>query len=104
MKNGHILCQNWLSGHRKSRFSDGLGGAAVINAVASTVFGVYLIHDSFIGRPFIWDMLFEVSKRQYQSCWYPLMAAGTILIVFIVCIFVDMIRQGNTDLINRHKH
>lgn len=69
------------------------GGAAVINAVASTVFGVYLIHDSFIGRPFIWDMLFEVSKRQYQSCWYPLMAAGTILIVFIVCIFVDMIRQ-----------
>lgn len=38
-------------------------------------------------------MLFEVSKRQYQSCWYPLMAAGTILIVFIVCIFVDMIRQ-----------
>ena len=26
MKNGHILCQNWLSGHRKSRFSDGLGG------------------------------------------------------------------------------
>ena len=26
MKNGHILCPNWLSGHRKSRFSDGLGG------------------------------------------------------------------------------
>lgn len=26
MKNGHILCPNWLSGHRKSRFSDGLRG------------------------------------------------------------------------------
>jgi hypothetical protein len=30
MKNGHILCPNWLSGHRKSRFSDGLGGRTYI--------------------------------------------------------------------------
>ncbi|MCI1381646.1 MAG: hypothetical protein LKG80_10950, partial [Lachnospiraceae bacterium] len=30
MKNGHILCQNWLSGHRKSRFSDGLRGVPIL--------------------------------------------------------------------------
>lgn len=44
MKNGHILCPNWLSGHRKSRFSDGLGGVQ-----RSVMMGDMLIYEADSG-------------------------------------------------------
>ena len=55
------------------------------------MFGIYLIHDSFIGRPLIWYVLFNVTD-QYQSKYFPLMAFGTCMIVFVVCAMIDFLR------------
>lgn len=65
----------------------------IINTVASTTFGIYLIHDSTVGRHFIWYKLFHCFDMQYQSRFFPLMALGTILIVFISCSLIDLLRQ-----------
>lgn len=64
-----------------------------INTVASTTLGVYLIHDSTVGRPLIWNNIFHCVDVQYQSPYFPLFAIGTIIIVFCFCSAIDWLRQ-----------
>lgn len=63
----------------------------IINLVASSTFGVYLIHDSLVSRNFIWYNLFKV-ETLYRSKLFPLYAILIIIIVFGVCTIIDSFR------------
>ena len=64
-----------------------------INTVSSATFGVYLIHDSAVGRYLLWDKVFHCLDVQYQSPLYPLLLAATCLAVFIGCAAIELGRQ-----------
>lgn len=63
----------------------------LINKISSTTFGIYIIHDSTVGRTLIWDGIAK-SLNQYNSVFYPIYAVITILLVFVICSFVDLLR------------
>ena len=46
-----------------------------INVIASATFGVYLIHDNELVRPYIWNEIFQVSlhygKSEYSAVAEP---------------------------------
>lgn len=64
-----------------------------INAIASTTFGIYLIHDNnFVGQ-LLWIKLFHMDKINYsllQSFAYILICVA---IIFIMCSVLEMIRK-----------
>ena len=63
-----------------------------INTVAATTFGVYLLHDSTVGRQLIWNGILRVSDVQFLSPYFPLLALADILAVFAVCSALDWLR------------
>ena len=63
-----------------------------INAVASTTFGIYLIHESGTGRPLIWNFIFHCRDVQFQSEYYPLLLIATVLTVFCSLSAIDYLR------------
>lgn len=69
------------------------GYSKFINTVAPTTFGIYLIHDSGVGRTLIWDKIFHCLDVQYESVYFPLVALGTIVAVFICCSVIEYLRQ-----------
>lgn len=64
-----------------------------INTVASTTFGIYLIHDSTIIRDLLWNKVFHCLDIQYESNMFPVLALGTVVIVFASCSLIDYLRQ-----------
>ena len=63
-----------------------------INTVAKTTFGIYLIHDSAGLRTFIWDDFFRVAEMQYNSNIFIFYAFLTIIIIYILCLIIDLFR------------
>ncbi len=63
----------------------------IINTISATTFGIYLIHDSNIVRPLIWNGFFH-PLVQYQSRLYPFYAMTSILAVFVACSVIELIR------------
>lgn len=68
-----------------------------INTIASTTFGIYLFHDSNIGRQFIWDGLLHVIDKQYVSLYFPIYAIVSVSIVFTCGAIIDLLRQKLFD-------
>ena len=63
-----------------------------INIVASTMLGVLCLHaNSDAMRNWLWGTVFN-NVGAYGYSWMPLHAIGTILIVFVVCVLIDLIR------------
>ena len=67
-----------------------------INLVASTTFGIYLIHDSDLIRYFLWLDLFKNASYQNSLLLIPY-SIVVVLVVFIVCFIVDLIRQKTIE-------
>lgn len=63
-----------------------------INVIASSTFGVYLIHDSGIIRPFLWIDVFKNARYQESLMIIPY-SIIVVAIVYIVCTIIDLIRQ-----------
>lgn len=62
-----------------------------INYLAGSMFGVYLIHeDSFI-RPLIWRHLISSARVAHSAILYAGQALGFSLLVFVVCVLIDII-------------
>ncbi|MBE5747832.1 MAG: acyltransferase [Clostridiales bacterium] len=63
-----------------------------INVIASTTFGIYLLHDHDVTRAFLWESVFK--NALYQGSWllipYSIMAVA---IVFVIGAGIDLIRQ-----------
>ncbi len=62
----------------------------VINVIAASTFGVYLIHDNSYVRTFLWINLFK-NAHHYEHPFFVLQAIGAIVSVYIVCTMIDII-------------
>lgn len=64
-----------------------------INRIASTTFGVYLLHDSPVLRNYIWHELIKVDTVCFFHFAFPLEMILYIFIVYIMCSIVDFGRM-----------
>lgn len=62
----------------------------LINGIASSVFGVYLIHDNTLIFPLIWNKLLSVSTY-IDKTYFALYSLVLIALVFLVCVVLDKI-------------
>lgn len=63
-----------------------------INAIAATTFGVLMIHtNSATMRRFLWIDLFD-NAGHFTSSMLALYACGVVLIVYVVCVCIDLLR------------
>lgn len=67
-----------------------------INIIASATFGVYLIHDNNLVRPFLWRVIFKNAQYQDSVLIIPYSIMVTV-IVYIVCTFIDLLRQHTVE-------
>ena len=63
-----------------------------INLIASAAFGVYLISDSNLVRPFLWQTVFKNAKYQDSLLLIPY-SIGVAILVYITCTLIDLLRQ-----------
>lgn len=64
----------------------------IINLLASSTFGIYLIHDNPYVRNYIWRDLFKVSSY-INSPYLFLYSILVSSIIFIVCFIIDLLRK-----------
>lgn len=63
----------------------------LINRIAGSVLGIYLIHDNPLVKKFIWMMWYP--NLDYLDTWYfPLFMIGKVVLVFLVCLGIDQLR------------
>ena len=63
-----------------------------INYIAGSAFGVYLIHDNLLLRPYLWNNLLHVPSY-YFSPYLFLFMIGSIFGVYIICTGIDIVRR-----------
>lgn len=63
-----------------------------INIISSTTLGIYLIHDNFLVREFLWLKFFKVSEHFYDK-YLLIYSLKIIFMVFILCMIIDLVRQ-----------
>lgn len=68
-----------------------IGYKSFINVIASSTFGVYLIHDNAYIRYFLWKDLFN-NKEFMQSSWLIPYTILEIIIVFVGCATIELFR------------
>lgn len=73
-----------------------IGYVKVINVISSTMFGVYLIHDNNLVRPFLWQEVFN-NRSYLNSDLLYFHSLFSIVFVFIGCIAVDLLRSKIAD-------
>ncbi|MBQ5999822.1 MAG: acyltransferase [Treponema sp.] len=64
----------------------------IVNLVASSTFGIYLIHNHNYLRRNIWLDFFHINEKIYES-GFVLWILADILIVFAVCCAIDFLRK-----------
>lgn len=62
-----------------------------INLLAKTTFGVYLLHDNYLIRSFLWKNVCKSSRCFYDENIFILLAISGIVMVFAICSLVDFI-------------
>ncbi len=62
-----------------------------INKVATTTFGIYLIHDNGIIRDYLWNELLDVNS--VEGMMYIFYSIIVVLSIFCICSIIDLIRQ-----------
>ena len=72
-----------------------------INVIASATFGVYLIHDHPIVRPFLWQTVFRNASYQDSLLIIPY-SIGAACLVYIVCTMIDLLRQATVEKLFMH--
>lgn len=65
--------------------------STLINRIAQSTFGVYLIHDNYLLRPLLWEDIFR-TRTFLHSNILILHAFLAIISVFLVCTLIDQIR------------
>ena len=73
-----------------------LGHNKFINTIASTTFGIYLLHDNPYVRKWLWNVIIN-SKSVYQSSYFIFFLILIVLIVFCSCSIIDYIKKQTID-------
>ena len=68
----------------------------IINLISSLTFGIYLIHDNWQIRRYLWNNIVKVNSMQ-DSPWFLPFSVGVILAVFCVCGLLEFIRQQTAE-------
>ena len=63
-----------------------------INVIASSTFGVYLIHEDIFVRPLLWFRVFKNASFQDSPYLIPY-SIGVVILVFIVCTLIEITRS-----------
>ena len=63
-----------------------------INMIASSTFGVYLIHDSSYIRYYLWTNIFKINQYQ-DSTFLILYSILVVFILYVSCTMIDLIRK-----------
>jgi len=63
----------------------------IINEISKSTFGVYLIHEHYLMRMFLWEKLFNASKisNSLKLIMYGVLAT---FLVYVMCTIIDFIR------------
>ena len=69
-----------------------MGCRKAVNLLSSATFGVYLIHDNYLVRPFLWNEVFRNRSFLHSNRLF-LHAAVAILAVYVACTLLDLVRQ-----------
>lgn len=69
-----------------------IGSHKMINRLGSAMFGVYLIHEHPLLRPYLWEDLFR-NADFYDSRWLVPYSIVAVFIVFSVCTGIELWRQ-----------
>lgn len=64
----------------------------LINTISSAAFGVYLLHDSNLLRPYLWKEVFRNAQYQDSLLLLPY-SIIVVAIVYIVCTIIDLMRK-----------
>ena len=72
------------------------GRSMIVNTIASTTFGVYLIHDNNIIRPLLWQHLFKNCLFRDSITIIPYSLLFTVLI-FFSCLVIDLLRMHTIE-------
>ncbi|MBO7526684.1 MAG: acyltransferase [Clostridia bacterium] len=64
----------------------------IINLIASTTFGIYLIHDNNYIRSFLWQELLKC-PQMLNSNYFVLFAFVSVIGTFVVCCLLDILRR-----------
>lgn len=68
-----------------------IGYNRIINIVAKSVFGIYLLHDSRDVRYILWNMIFHNAEYYHSKLLVPYMIFAVICI-FMVCSIIELVR------------
>ena len=63
-----------------------------VNVIASTTFGIYLIHDHALSRPLLWHDVFGNSQYQDSLFLIPY-SIVVVIVVYVSCAAIDLVRQ-----------
>ena len=64
----------------------------LINTISSATFGVYLLHDSIVLRPYLWKEVFKNASYQNTPLLIPY-SIIVVLVVYIACTIIDLGRK-----------
>ena len=73
-----------------------IGSNRIINLISSLTFGIYLIHDNWQIRRYVWNNIVRANTMQ-ESPWFLLFSAGIILAIFCICGVLELIRQQTAE-------
>lgn len=68
----------------------------IVNIIASTTFGIYLIHDNYLVRGTVWTNIFH-NADYINSPLMLLHMLGVVLLVFVACGAVELIRKNTLE-------
>lgn len=68
----------------------------IINKIAGATFGVYLIHDNSLMRPYIWQTIFKCTNFA-NSPYLILYEICVVLIIYVVCTLIDLLREVTVE-------
>ena len=67
-----------------------------VNVIASTTFGVYLIHDNPLIRAILWSDIFH-NQEMYGKDGFLFFSVLTVVLVFAICALIDLARQKTVE-------
>lgn len=70
----------------------------VVNRLAGATLGVYLIHDNEMFRPYLWRVILK-NAEMYTSPLLIVHALVSVVVVYLVCSCIDLLRQNTVERI-----
>lgn len=68
-----------------------LKGRSLIHGMAGTVLGIYILHQHYLSKDYIWEFLHIWDA--YQSKWFPLYLVTGVLLIFAAGGLIDILRK-----------